>query len=376
MKMGTRTIFAAVIAVAVVVVATLVVPWPRGLAEPASGDAGVIQSVGPYLDNGVRKKVAVAYLDANGSVRYAGWGADEHTVFEIGSITKTFTAQLLADSISRGEITLDTTLGEVFSELDGADAARVTMEELATHTSGMPRILGTSVWRTFLHLDPYTQDLDALLKVVVRQKLTPGEYEYSNTGVTLLGAAVAKRAGTDYPTLVRERLLEPLGMNETTVPTRVEDLPQGYATGFTEVGVPAAAWTMGAHAPAGAIRSTAHDLALWVSAVSTGKAPGMDSGDTGPGADPRAGRVDLGNGLKVGLTWMTEERDGTTVTWHNGGTGGFSSYAGFVSGGSGSAGDAVGTGIVVVSNTATSVDSAMDYLFDQAGASSPAASKR
>lgn len=353
-----RKLLAAGVALVVVVAATLAVPWPRGLTGPVAGDQRVIDVVGPYLDQGFRKKVAVATIAPDGAVAYAGWGADEHTAFEIGSITKTFTAQLLADSVARGELTLDTTLGEVFSQLDGTDAGKVTMEQLATHTSGLPRIIAVNSLRTYLQLDPYTKNLDELLGAVRGLTLAPGEYAYSNTGFALLGAAVAERAGMDYPTLVRTRLLEPMGMRETTVPVEESDLPAGHLTGYNVGGVPAAAWTMRAYAPAGSIRSTTHDLALWIAAVRDGRVPGMDSAGAGAAVDPRAGRVDAGEGRRVGLAWIVDERDGTTVTWHNGGTGGFSSFAGYTSG---------GAGVVVLSNTAFSVDGGMNYLFDHAG---------
>lgn len=342
-----RTLIAGVVACVVVAAAAICVPWSFGFPHRGSGDQHVLDTTGPYLSHGYRREAAVAIIPPSGEPSFAGWGADENSVFEIGSITKTFTAHLLADAIERQEISADTRAEDVFVELKGTSAGKVTMEQLATHTSGLPRITNVSMSSNFTRKDPYTADLSEFLDTVADLEVTPGEIAYSNTGYALLGQAVAKKAGKDYPTLVRERLLEPLGMDQTTVPSTPEDLPDDHPTGYTVNGLPAGAWTMHANAPAGSIRSTTRDISTWLIAVRDGKAPGSS-------VEPTKVRAEEGK-KKLGLAWHTTQEDGATVIWHNGGTGGYTSFAGF---------NANGDGVVVLNNTATNSDDVIDYLFD------------
>lgn len=343
-----RKIVATVATVVVALVATLIVPWSFGFPHRGTGDQHVLDATGKFMSLGYRREAAVAIVPAHGEPAFAGWGSDEHTVFEIGSLTKTFTAQLLADAIERKELTFDTTAEQVFPELKGTSVGKVTMEQLATHTSGLPRLIKPNAMATILRKDPYAMEVPEFLDELAHTEVTPGKYAYSNAGFALLGQAIAKKAGKDYPTLVRERLLTPLGMNETTVPTEPQDLPADHTTGFTDNGLPAQAWTMRANAPAGSIRSTAHDMALWLQAVRDGKAPGSKVKPTKPRADS--------DGAKIGLAWVISEKRGATVTWHNGGTGGFTSFAGF---------NANGTGVIALNNTTTSSDFVMNYLIDE-----------
>ncbi len=147
-----------------------------------------------------------------------------------------------------------------------------------------------------------------------------GEFTYSNLGMSLLGQALVQRMGTTYPKLVRQRVLAPADMPHTQILTPGEQLPEGRAHGQQVSGQPAAAWRGWGYAPAGVgVYSTAGDMARYVEAVMRGQAPG--SGATKP-------RFDAGDD-RIGLAWLTSRVDGHTITWHNGGTGGFRSFVGF-----------------------------------------------
>lgn len=344
----TRRIIAAGVAVASVVALAAFTPWERGLTGAPTGDTQLAAELEPFLDSGYMRDVSAAAIDPDGAVRFTGWGADEHDQFEIGSLTKTFTAALLSDAIERGELTAETTLGEVFAELEGTSAGDLTMEQLATQHTGLPKSVDsapiTQMWKVYLRLDPYSEDLPSLLERAQGFDTDPGTYVYSNTGVALLGHAVARAAGTEYPQLVHDRLLEPLGMEETIVPESPADLPADAPAGFTNSGLRTGPWTLGAEAPSGSIRSTAHDMAIWMQAVADGDAPGADA------VEPR---TELEDGGSIGYAWHVTPLDGTDITWHNGGTGGFRSYAGY---------SPDGRAVVVLSNTETSVDGAAGYL--------------
>ncbi len=343
-----RAVTAAVIAAALVAVLALVFPWPRGFAGHPSGDAKLAREVADHVAGGYRHAGAFARFGPGIDPVFAGYGADEHTTFEIGSLTKTFTAALFADALKRREVRAGDTLGDIFAELRGSATGSLTLEQLAEQQTGFPqaadRVRPQHLLLAALRLDPYVDELPQVLAHAADTQPDPGHYAYSNLGVALLGQALAKKAGTSYPQLVQQRLLDPLQMTETSVPERHSDLPAGSPHGYTASGLPAGAWTLGALAPAGSIRSTAHDMAIWMSATAAGTAPGADAvkARASAGGSP-------GHESRIGYTWM--HTDG--VTWHNGGTGGYRSWAGF---------DDAGRGLVVLSDTSVSVDGAMKLV--------------
>ena len=325
----------------------------------STGDAELGEEIIEILGSHQRHHVAIARLSAvGGGPRFAGFGADENTEFEIGSVTKTFTGVLLGQAIEKEEVTLDTTLGDIFGDEAGG-AAEITLMQLTTHTSGLPRLEPsgplTPLIAQVLHTDPYqtseSELLDGLESLDAPKPVDPdaGDGEYSNYGVALLGLALAEAAGTDYPTLLQERIFEPLGMYDSYLPVTREglaaDAPHGYAAG----GVPASPWTMNANAPAGGIRSTAADMTRYVQAVMTGELAGAEQATTRHAL--------LREGQEIGFNWMLRVPDAGEkhVILHNGGTGGFSSIVGFTP---------EGEALIVLSDTSRSVDDALDALID------------
>ncbi|PDP85634.1 serine hydrolase [Glycomyces fuscus] len=313
---------AAACAVAVLVVAFGIAARPHtpALSADESGDPGLLDRARPLLAEGVRDRVSVVEVDGDRTA-FAHFGADDDTGYEIGSVAKAMTGMLLADAIERGEVTGDTRLGELV-DLDGAPAADVTLAELSSHRSGLPRLPGrpsdvaVSLTAVYLGADPYPYDRDTLVAQVAAAELSDrGESHYSNMGTAVLGHALAEAAGTDYATLLRERLLDPLGMDDTTLPDSEDDLPEDATVGYTERGRVADPWLAHAYAPAGGVRSTPADMARFARALLEGTAPGTAA------LEPR---WDDGRDRRIGFAWVVQEHEGTEVTWHNGGTGGFS----------------------------------------------------
>jgi CubicO group peptidase (beta-lactamase class C family) len=175
-----------------------------------------------------------------------------------------------------------------------------------------------------------------------------GEVSYSNLGVALLGLALADDAATSYPELLTERILNPLGMDNTAVASTDDELPANRAYGSRANGRAAEPWfEFGWGGAGGGVWSTSHDVAALLLGL-------MDR--TAPGADATTPRFDAGTDEQIGYGWFTTERDGRSITWHNGGTGGISTWAGF---------DAeAGTGAVVLGNTDRDVDSIGRALLD------------
>lgn len=271
------------------------------------------------------------------------------TSFEIGSVTKVFNGMLLADMVADGRITPETTLRELYPGTRFADpeVAGITLAELASHRAGLPVVapdglpgLLHAVRANWTGANPYrAKEADDLLAAAASVEIDgKGDYAYSNFGAALLGHALAHRAGTTYPELVRERILDPLGMSSTTLSGDAAP-PPGYARPHRAGGQQVAPWLGTGHAPAGAgVWSTASDLVRLVTAVRDGTAPGSQA------ARPRWSAGDAGE--QVGFAWHVTDYDGRQVTWHNGATGGSSSFVGFT-------GDRA---VVLLGNTDRSVD--------------------
>ncbi|WP_402462655.1 serine hydrolase domain-containing protein [Isoptericola aurantiacus] len=256
---------------------------------------------------------------------------DAGSRFEIGSITKTFTALALARAVVDGDVTLDTPVGELVPEVAGLgrDGHPVTLGHLATHTSGLPRVHLSALRGTvdaLRGIDPYRAHTEEVFLAAVaagRLRRTPGTGRpaYSNSGFGLLGLALARRAGTPYAGLIGSTVTGPLGLTDTG--TRAEASPE--QTARTAVGhfrrrTPAAAWNLDALPGAGALLSTVTNQLTWARAH-------LDppSGELG-----EAVRLALTpHGRRIGLAWQltstaTETPVGTDhVVWHSGGTGGF-----------------------------------------------------
>lgn len=228
-----RMLIAVIAATVTAAVLAAITPWPRGFQGAPTGDAELMTELEDALGSQHWQHVAAARIDGD-EVTFAGTGADEHTEFEIGSITKTFTAALFADAIDRGEVKADTRLGEVWPELEGK-VAEVTLQSIAMQRSGLPAQEPApsfsdgvmSVLSNYLHTDPYRGDAAAIVASLSKVEVGDPEPEYSNYGFAVLGQALAEAADRDYSDLVRDRLTEPLGMKETFVPESVDGLSTG-----------------------------------------------------------------------------------------------------------------------------------------------------
>jgi CubicO group peptidase (beta-lactamase class C family) len=348
MRLAVAVAVALALAAAVVLVGVLARPSPPALSAQVTGDAALAARARPLLP-GALDRVSIGVVDGP-STTYTSFGADEHTAYEIGSVTKTFTGLLLADAIQRGEVTAETKVG-VLLPLGGAPVADVTLEELASHRSGLsaqgmqPEDQIPWLLRTLMHRDPFVQDVNGVLAIARKARLTDrGAVVYSNLGVALLGHALAAAAHTDYAQLVQERLVTPLGMTASSLPLTAGRLPQGALTGYSATGVAEAPWTIDGWAPAGGARSTVADMVRYARALLDNSAPGMDA---------LTPRWEVGR-QQVGYVWTMQTIQGRTVTMKNGLTGGFTSKIVLDR--------ANQRAVIVLSNTAAQVDEAADGL--------------
>jgi CubicO group peptidase (beta-lactamase class C family) len=292
-------------------------------------------------------RVIAAATVASGEVTTTVLGADLDADFEIGSISKGLTGLLYVDALERGEVAPLSTLGD-FLPLGSSAAAALRLSDVSRHASGLPRLPPGSLTPRkmrdmWLHgANPYGEDLSELLDQATRTRLRKPRPSYSNLGFELLGHAVAAAAGTTYRDLLAERLAEPLDLTRVYAPRSADELRPGSLLGTSRSGRPQQAWTGEALAPAGGIRASIGDMGRLTLALLDGTAPGLAALDP---VAPLAGPA-----VRIGAAWITLERHGRRITWHNGGTGGFRSWIGIDR--------AAGTGVVLISATARSVDRA------------------
>lgn len=283
---------------------------------------------------------------------------DCDTVFEIGSITKVFTALLLADMTVKGEAALSdpVALDLPTHVLPGRNDQAITLIDLATHTSGLPRLP--------INLDPkdpanpYADYSDEqLYGFLAEHELTRdigSEFEYSNLGYGLLGQTLAASAHTSYEDLVRSRITSPLVMQSTAV-TLSPDMRDRAAGAHDAALEPVPYWDLPTLAGAGALRSTAEDLLNFLEAA-------LGFRDVPLAAAfaimPDTRRPIDGSDVETALGWVVSRKGGDEIIWHNGGTGGHVSFIGYR--------PSTRTGVVVLANAAApdGFDDIGMYLLD------------
>jgi len=317
-----RTVLVSVCAAVALAVAALVRPAPSTLPRTGNSDPELAALAREVVGPG-RPALAVAAVTAV-STRTAVLGAGPDTRFEIGSITKGLTALLFADMVARGEVTPTTTVGALLP-VPGPLAA-VTLEQLATHRSGLPSVPGGAGafvrgwWSTLTAGNPYPYSTPEILDAAAAAPLDAPPGTYSNLGFAVLGAALGAAADRPYPQLVTERVLAPLGMTGAAVPITPDELGPRDLNGETPGGRRADPWAGEGIAPAGSVRADIADAARLARALLVGDAPGIDA--LRPRADFAPDRI--------GWAWLSrpDPVTGRTVVWHNGGTGGFTSFLG------------------------------------------------
>jgi CubicO group peptidase (beta-lactamase class C family) len=338
----------------------------------AAGDAGLIERLAAGRGR-LTRTIAAAVVDV-GAQPSARWArltthkprtvnspevdVDPDPKFELGSVAKGLTGMLLADAIGRGELTLETTAGEILAdrpelhERTQGQLHTITLRELCTHTSGLPRLPRTAgtaariARSALLGLDPYRgQSADRVMQLAAGQRLQHrGSYRYSNLGGAVAGQLLAIAADSEYAVLLHERIFEPLQMTGSTVAVKGATA----ARGRTKSGLGRQPWVLDGYAPAGGVISPIEDVARLTAALVDGTAPGIESLSALPDVAPSA------PGRDAGMFWIIEPLaplkapkplkplkrhgrapdgaapTGTVLTWHNGATAGYSAFLGVV----------------------------------------------
>ena len=341
-------------------------PAATAMAQPIPAQ---IDSVGTALTEGRPGGAVIGVLAADtvtlagrpvtgravfgfGAVDSSGITPTARTLFEIGSVTKTFTGLLLADAIEQGAAQPDDPTQAFLPDTLNVPthaSGPVTLEHLTTHRSGLPRLPSNLQASALANpQDPYAnysaRDLHAFLDGYALSRAPGAAYAYSNLGAGLLGHLLARAADTSFAALVQARIARPLGLADTRVHLTAEQRAR-FAQGYDGAGRSTPPWHLPALGGAGALRSTASDM-LTYAHVHLTASDRTALGRALQRAMTPIAEADLGverfAGTRIGYGWHVTPRSDATVTWHNGGTGGFSSFVGFS--------PEAGVGVVILAN--------------------------
>ena len=308
-------------------------------AQSFPSDSAILAIISQRVGEGRSAGIVVGLVEPDGRTRVVAFGdpgpgklpLDANTVFEIGSISKVFTSTVLAQMVSQGKVKLDDPAQKFLPagvKLPTRNGKEITLGNLSSQNSGLPRMP-----TNFAPQDPNNPYADYSVQQMydflsgLTLTRDPGEqFEYSNLGVGLLGHVLSLAAGKSYEQLEQEYVWTPLGMSRTAI-TLTPWMTEHLALGHDAEGKVVANWDIPTLAGAGAIRSTTTDMLKFVAAnIHTDRGPlGMAM------AFAQRERASAGGvGVGIGLNWIIQHAGADTVIWHNGGTGGYRAFAGFV----------------------------------------------
>lgn len=301
-------------------------------------DRMVELSVRPYIQKGNTCGLVMAIIH-KGNVRKYSYGSidkkvnqlpdAEHTIFEIGSVTKTFNALVFAQEVVAGRMKLNDPINLYLPDsipVLNFQGKPITLQDLANHTSGFPRLPANIFNASVDPKDPYKHYLaDSLYSFLrhYRPSVIPGTvFSYSNFGAGVLGTILERKSGSNFEELIISRICRPLGMSHTSV-TLNDAVQKNFAQGYNETGEATAPWDLASLKGSGAIRSTLNDMIRYARAQMEMKGPLHKA--IVLSHQPTF----IGAAQSMGLGWRINRNGQHTYLHHSGGTGGFRSFIGF-----------------------------------------------
>jgi CubicO group peptidase (beta-lactamase class C family) len=312
-------------------------PAPVATTNPMKSemDKKVDSAARPYIQKmntvglsiGILRNGKSSTYNYGETVRGNGKLPNANNLFEIGSITKTFTAIILADDVNAGKVKLNDPITKYLPDSVAANPVLngITLEMLSNHTSGLPRLPDNMDPNTIDALNPYKdynkKQLFAYLENCKLNSIPGEQYAYSNLGVGLLGTILEEVNGKPFEQMVIETITKPLGMN-STIQYLTPALAPRFVTVYNEDGRETPAWDCAVLAPCVALKSTVNDLLLYANAniVKNSKL----SKDV-----ELTHQVTYDKDVKLGLAWHIITVNGVDYYFHNGGTYGSNSYLAF-----------------------------------------------
>jgi len=280
-----------------------------------------------YYPNNTQLSIAV--VDSTGKNYYGALRSldtlrtiqNRDQVFEIGSISKVFTSSLLAYEVAVNGLDPKTSVRK-YLDFELKEGVDVTFEQLANHTSGLPRIPGGFIWNVIFNSDnPYQNFNDKKLRDYLAEDVEmdaePGtKHSYSNLGAGFLGYALEQVSDKSYEELLNEQIFLPLEMSRTSL-IRIQ-LEDNLVSGVHHRGGEAANWDLASLVAAGGIYSTAEDMAKFAEAQ-------IDTSNQVYSYQQEI-TYTINDTRDIALGWFIISRDnGQRIYWHNGGTGGYRS---------------------------------------------------
>ncbi|MGD0511072.1 MAG: serine hydrolase domain-containing protein [Candidatus Micrarchaeaceae archaeon] len=296
----------------------------------------------------------IGVLLPDGSIQSYGYGRvrdtgpptlpDKNTIFQIGSVTKLFTASVLELLVEEGQIKYSDTVKDILPKTAklSSDMSKITLYELVTHTSGLPREPVTiKQLMYFMHYEFTGKNLygymnkawlyDYLKTVKIKSK--PHEFQYSNIGYGLLAQLIEVKTETPFQDLVTDKIFAPLHMKDTVSSLSREQQDRqamghvGDQPYFMKRNTPMKSWDMGeVMAPSGGIYSTVTDLLIYAKHTLA-----MEDSPLDPvlikTTEPKVSQQD-GETSALGWTLSKAGDDHTSITYKHGMTSGCSSYIG------------------------------------------------
>jgi CubicO group peptidase (beta-lactamase class C family) len=311
-------------------------PVPTVSAFPS--DSAVLAIIKQRVDEKRSAGIVIGVLEPDGRTRIVAFGdpgpgqppLDGNTVFEIGSISKVFTATVLAQLVREGKVTLDDPVQKYLPatvRVPARNGKQITLGTLSQQNSGLPRM--PTNFRPSNPANPYADyTVPQMYEFISGYQLPrdPGEqFEYSNLGVGLLGHVLSLVTGESYEEMERKRVWAPLGMTRTAI-TFTPWMKEHLALGHDDKGNVVSNWDLDALAGAGAIRSTALDMLKFAAANVHPERGKLQEAM----AFAQKERVPVGPNAAIGLNWLSLHVGTDTIVWHNGGTGGYRSYLGLL----------------------------------------------
>jgi serine-type D-Ala-D-Ala carboxypeptidase/endopeptidase len=336
-----------------IALAALIFPCASAIAQTRAlpSDSAVLAIIKQRVDEKRSAGIVVGLIGADGRTRVVVYGdpgpgqppLDGNSVFEIGSISKVFTSTALASLVQDGTVKLDDPVQKYLPaaiHVPTHGGKVITLANLAEQNSGLPRMPSNFHPKDASNpfADYTVQQMYDFLSGYELPRDPGAQFEYSNFGVGLLGHVLSIAAGQPYEELERERVWKPLHMSHTAI-TFTPWMKEHLALGHDEQGKVVANWDLPTLAGAGAIRSTATDMLRFLDA----------------NLHPERGTVEramelthherapAGPGASIGLNWIIVHPGADTIVWHNGGTGGYRTFAGFE--------PSQKTGVVVLTNS-------------------------
>jgi CubicO group peptidase (beta-lactamase class C family) len=310
--------------------------------------------------------ISIAYIYSDGRRQFINRGSlstsrdetvDESTIFEIGSISKTFMVLMMTKMAEEGMFSLDTPIEKLLPEtlnVPSYEGKKITLRHLATHTSGLPSLPAN--FAPGNDLNPYADytisQMYAFLDGYKLDAAPESSVAYSNYGAGLLGHLLELASGETYHELLQTYITGPLGMDDTGIDVSEKKLGR-FAKPYN-YGNTVSYWNFPTLAGAGGIRSTAEDMAIYMKAQLGLQVSNLESAIQ----KTHAIQFDAGDGVTdaIGLGWF-QSTENDTLIWHNGGTGGFSSFAGF--------NNEDGIAVVVLTNGKDNIDDIGLHLLDE-----------